>query len=513
MPARSITDTEIALIKGMLALGMKNKDIQFYFNRPDRPVNSGRISQVAKGTYSDSTKISAAPLKKTKEFIDSFQPSGTTSAVVVSVAGGTQDQGPMSSTALKNLFEEVGVGLQWRLKSGETHEHECKESFHFKGDKWLRAVAALANNRGGYLLFGVYDKGKKGPNEQDLGNIVCGLKNDEFEKLDSASITSRLKAMFDPTPLFETATFMVGGLTVGIIHIKQHPSRPVIASKQEGDIREGDIFFRYPGQSSRIKYSDLRAILDDRDLNARKTLLPMVERLIEIGPARAVIADLKEGVLGDGKTIMQIDAALLKKISLIKEGEFDEKKGATALRLVGDVMSVGEDATHFKKGAVTRHDLESDFLNQNTMVYPKEYIRYAIESVHGTWVPIRYYAKLAGLTKPSLKAFINGTKAAPHRKSQFVQLISKKDAARTPPSAKSLDILATIEKTKAVPEAMTKQEIGPLARAIQGLPRETGVPIEVLLKAIQSWITVWPGVSASDVRRAMCRVDEVFFEL
>lgn len=51
MAARSITDEEIALMKGMLALGMKNKDIQFYFNRPDRSVNSGRISQVAKGTY------------------------------------------------------------------------------------------------------------------------------------------------------------------------------------------------------------------------------------------------------------------------------------------------------------------------------------------------------------------------------------------------------------------------------------------------------------------------------
>ena len=44
MPKRSITDEEIGLIKAMLARGMKNKEIQFYFNRQDRAVNSGRIT-------------------------------------------------------------------------------------------------------------------------------------------------------------------------------------------------------------------------------------------------------------------------------------------------------------------------------------------------------------------------------------------------------------------------------------------------------------------------------------
>jgi predicted HTH transcriptional regulator len=171
----------------------------------------------------------------------------------------------MSPAALKELFEKVDVELEWRLKAGETDEHECKENFSFQDVRWMKAVAALANHRGGYLLFGIYDKGKKGPNDKDLGLVVCGLKTDHFEKADIAKFSTRLKSMFDPTPQFTTAAVKVGGLTVGVLHVKQHPSRPVIATKQEGDIREGDIHFRYPGQSSRIKYSDLRAILDDRD--------------------------------------------------------------------------------------------------------------------------------------------------------------------------------------------------------------------------------------------------------
>ena len=51
MPRRSITDEEIGLIKAMLRRGMRNRDIQFYFNRQDRPVNSGRITGIRSGDY------------------------------------------------------------------------------------------------------------------------------------------------------------------------------------------------------------------------------------------------------------------------------------------------------------------------------------------------------------------------------------------------------------------------------------------------------------------------------
>ena len=51
MAKRSITDEEIGLIKAMLARGMANKAIQFYFNRQDRAVNSGRISGIKHADY------------------------------------------------------------------------------------------------------------------------------------------------------------------------------------------------------------------------------------------------------------------------------------------------------------------------------------------------------------------------------------------------------------------------------------------------------------------------------
>lgn len=49
MARRTLDVEEVALIKAMIGRGMRNTDIQFYFNRPDRPVNSGRISEIRNG--------------------------------------------------------------------------------------------------------------------------------------------------------------------------------------------------------------------------------------------------------------------------------------------------------------------------------------------------------------------------------------------------------------------------------------------------------------------------------
>jgi hypothetical protein len=48
---RNIADEEIALIKAMLQREIANDRIHFYFNRADRLVSSGRITQIKQGKY------------------------------------------------------------------------------------------------------------------------------------------------------------------------------------------------------------------------------------------------------------------------------------------------------------------------------------------------------------------------------------------------------------------------------------------------------------------------------
>jgi len=510
MAKRSITDEEIRIIKAMLARGMKNKDIQFFFNRPDRPVNSGRITGIRDGTYGGSIEMAAATGDELEAFLSGYSPSGNVSSVAVN-DGAEPDTGPLSDASIGGFFAAASEGI-WRLAVGETDRLECKANFGFKHqEKWLRAVAALANNQGGYLFFGVCDKDAKGLLGEDLSYAVVGMDTDDFENADPADFAKRIKAIFDPTPQFQTRTIQIGEKKIGVMYVRRHPSGPVIATKQEGSIREGDIFFRYPGQSSRIKYSDLRALLDARDAEARAQILPMVERLLRLGPKRSLVADLDEGTLGDAKIAIQIDETLIEKLTFVKEGDFNDTEGAPTLRLIGDVRAAhttDEDNTKF--GLLTRASLISAFLDQSAPPDPKLYIRFAIEVGQGEWLPLHYFASLAGFSRVALVEYINGTDGTPSRKATYT--------ARVQPNAA---YHAAVGKPKAVldqilngnlPNVMTTQEASHTAQAIQALPQDATVDAACMMNLLKLCLHLLEGkTTLSFARRAICRVDELLF--
>lgn len=104
MAKRSITDVEIGLIKAMLGRKMKNSDIQLYFNRPDRKVNSGRITGIGNGSYSNSKTIAAASTADLDAFL-----SDAASSV------SAQPDDPLSETRIRAHFSE---GMEFGVSAG-----------------------------------------------------------------------------------------------------------------------------------------------------------------------------------------------------------------------------------------------------------------------------------------------------------------------------------------------------------------------------------------------------------
>lgn len=512
MAKRSVSDDEIALIKAMLAMGMKNKDIQFFFNRPDRSVNSGRITGIRNGSYGGAKDIRPASDVELDKYLDKH--SGFSKGVAVSVptAAAAVPSEPMAEISIMKLFAKGKDGI-WRLTAGETDAHECKTNFGMKHPEvWLRAVAALANNSGGYILFGVHDKGKTGPSGEDLSHAVVGMNNTEFQKVDPATLAKRVKGVFDPTPKFRTTTVSIGGKSVGVMYVEQHASRPVIATKTEGDrISEGDIFFRYPGQSTRIKYSDLRAMLDARDKEARAQILPMVERLLRLGPQRSMVADLESGTLDDGKTAIHIDASLIEKLNFIKEGQFDETEGAPTLRLIGEVQPVvAQTMMKTKLGLIRRDDVFRVFLDQENPEDPENYIRFAVEVGQGEWYPLNYYARLAGMSRNQLVVYINSSRGTAKRKGLYVQRVQP-NAAYHPAAGKPKAILAEITKGR-LPKITTAEEASHTAQAIEALPEGFTFDRASMFSLLKQCLVLLEGRSTiSFARRAIGRVDELLF--
>jgi hypothetical protein len=53
---RNLSDAEIGIVKAMLRKGWRNDVIHFHFNKPDRLISSGRITQIKKGVYGASVE-------------------------------------------------------------------------------------------------------------------------------------------------------------------------------------------------------------------------------------------------------------------------------------------------------------------------------------------------------------------------------------------------------------------------------------------------------------------------
>jgi hypothetical protein len=223
-----------------------------------------------------------------------------------------------------------------RLSAREGTSLEFKESFNWAGkDRYAKTMAAFANNRGGYLLFGVTNSPR----------VLVGLAGAGFENLDEAIISGYLNGTFSPAIAFEKYIHVEHGKPIGVIYVPPHENRPVVAIKNDGDIKEAEIYYRYKGRSDKIKFPELTALFEHTRERERRAWMDLFERVSKIGPENTGVMDIVRGTIEGEKGSLLIDTALLPKLRFIKEGTFTER-GRPALKLIGDVRPVAVTGRH-----------------------------------------------------------------------------------------------------------------------------------------------------------------------
>src|SRR5689334_5760061 len=70
---RNLSDAEIAIVKAMLRNGWRNDVIHFYFNKPNRLISPGRITQIKNGKYGAS--VEEALPKELEAFLSAWEDS------------------------------------------------------------------------------------------------------------------------------------------------------------------------------------------------------------------------------------------------------------------------------------------------------------------------------------------------------------------------------------------------------------------------------------------------------
>ena len=241
----------------------------------------------------------------------------------------------LTNSKISELLKVKADGL---LYHRESKDLEFKEQFNFAGlAEYFKDFAGFANNSGGYLVFGITDSPR----------ILLGLNSksvEQFENIDPEKITGFLLEIFSPNIDWEQTIFDIEDKKFGIFYIHEAKTKPVIAKKDDGKdqiIKNGDIFFRYGGRTQVIQYAELHNIIQKRIDEQNRYWTNLMLKVSKIGPSNAAVLDTERGIIEKtDRQILVIDEDLTKKIKFLREGEFTEKEGATALKLVGDVHPI-----------------------------------------------------------------------------------------------------------------------------------------------------------------------------
>lgn len=239
---------------------------------------------------------------------------------------------------IKSKVDEIlNTCSNGRVTCRESSELEFKQSFNKNSrSKYMKTMAAFANNSGGIILFGIKDK----PRE------IIGIKKESFDSFEVELFTEHLNNFFQPEIHWESRIFEHEGKKLGCIYTFKSTNKPVIATKSESEtkISPGDIFYRYRGQTRKIGYSELNQIITEKIDLERKMWMAHLEKIFKTGSTNIGIIDYTQGSFTDptGNEIL-IDKKLLqqilkdKKLKFIKEGSFSETEGQPALKLIGEI--------------------------------------------------------------------------------------------------------------------------------------------------------------------------------
>ncbi len=240
-------------------------------------------------------------------------------------------------------IEEDDILELLRVKDGRLHhregqELEFKEQFSLAGlADYFRDFAAFANNRGGYLVFGV----------KDAPRILIGMSAksiEQFEKIDPEKITGYLLEIYSSDIYWTQVKVEIGDMQFGGFRIRPAVTKPVIAKKDGGKdniIKNGEVYFRYGGRTQKIQSAELENIINRRIEQHNQCWLDLMGKIGRAGPQNVAILDTEKALIEkDDTRVLVLDEGLARKLKFIKEGEFVEKGGEATLKLVGDVIPV-----------------------------------------------------------------------------------------------------------------------------------------------------------------------------
>ena len=430
---------------------------------------------------------------------------------------------PLSQDTLTGLFR-TSPTYPDRIINREGTTVEFKESYsHANMAQYFKTMAAYANNNGGYIFFGIGDNPRR----------LIGLKEkklQQFETLKVEEFTKNLLEYFSPEILWDHCTFEFRGASYGVIYVYPLRQKPCICKKHYDDknpkytLKEGDIYYRYGGRSERIRYPELRAIIDETRKNEEKMWLEFAKKAAKIGVANAALLDLDSGKLSGNTGTVVLDDSILSKIAFIRQGQFVEDGGTPTLRVIGDVQIatgkvVMSQDVHKVVKAIEPEDIFKTFLQGATVEQPLEYVKRICSAASANY-PVYYYIKQANIPISDALSVVNATISRSASKDRLVERLEGKrvSISKLP---HTLTEVSQWKKTyfeewlsNSLPPTIDKPEYcidAMMCLSDADIRNNLGYIRKQLLFLYDAFYEKASSLFASNIRKAICRVDEAVY--
>jgi uncharacterized ATP-binding protein UU034 len=430
-------------------------------------------------------------------------------------------QAYFSQEKLEMIFK-VDSNSPDRVISRESTWLEFKESFGWGSiTKYAKSMAAFANVKGGYIVYGV----KNSP------HLLIGLKDrrlQDFENIDPERLANSLNEIFAPEINWDMMLYEFQGKKYGIIYIGECSNKPVMCIKGKDDIlHESAIYYRYRGRTQRIKYPELRTIIEESRKAEQKLWMKHLLTMARIGVKDIGIFNFKTGItsVGNGASFM-IDEAILSQLSFIKEGEFSEVKGAPTLKVIGSLQGIPPIASKkpyiVHERGIRLQEIVIDFINCAKISNPLDYLTQICLEVTAN-LPIYYYIFLSqkdnsellevigAITsrQPGKKALCNRLKNHPTHHKKYAQSGSKAASERK-------RFLDAIEKETKI-EFSTQKDVIRYCEAIIHQSPEVIRSKEKFFRGIlkEIFINYYEKMNSAYspyIRSALCWLDEALYK-
>lgn len=219
------------------------------------------------------------------------------------------------------------------VKNRENTRLEFKKTFHLQIKSYIKSIAAFANNSGGQIIFGVENTPRKPVGLDDFNKFDC---------FDNKVLSTCIQNSLSVNVEFEIDYFKqeIGDkeIVFGYLIVNESNQKPVICKVTDGKegLREGAIYYRYSAKNEEIKAQDLMKLIQDEKDKEKQLWLQHLQKITQKGVQNVGVFSY-DGEMFAGNHKIIIDKEAVKQIKFIKEGNFVEKDGATALMLKGKI--------------------------------------------------------------------------------------------------------------------------------------------------------------------------------